>query len=123
MQATFNELGIELLKYGYRKVVFLEVQCKIDGTFRLGVSPEALFDSQFECPKCHSLRPCSGIIATGYSRQSLPLEEFWSGPGDWDEISIDEYRPPKPKPGVDGRARHYRTTVHVGAPDESCAMI
>ena len=65
MQAPFDELGIELLKYGYRKVVFLEVQCKIDGAFRLGVSPEVLLDDQIECPKCHAPRACSGIPCHG----------------------------------------------------------
>ncbi len=127
MQPTFDELGIELLKYGYRKVVFLEVECKIDGAIRLGVSPELPIGEQFECPECHAQQPCSGILATGFSRRPLPLEpEFWSGPTHWDEISIDEYRPPAPKPGHEGRARHYRKTLHVesGAVDESkiCAM-
>jgi hypothetical protein len=80
MQATFDELGIELLKYGYRKVVFLEVECKIDGASRLGVSAELPIGEQFECPECHAQRPCSGILAAGYSRRPLPLEpEFWSG--------------------------------------------
>src|SRR5260370_31801280 len=61
MQQTFDEMGIELLKYGYRKVVFLEVECKIDGAIRLGVSPELPIGEQFECPECHAQRPCSGI--------------------------------------------------------------
>ena len=126
MQSAFDELGIELLKWGFRKVVFLEVECKIDGTHRIGVSAGLPIGDQFECPKCHAQRPCSGIIATGYSRRLLPFHEFWMGSsGRWDDISADEYRLRATKPGVDGRARHYRKTLQIGidATEESCAMV
>ncbi len=107
MQPTFDQLGIQLLKHGYRKVVFFEVECNLDGTYRLGVSAELQFGSHFDCPKCHMQRPCSGILAIGYIRN--PLEpEFWCGAAKWQEISEDEYRRPMSKPGMDGRARHYR---------------
>ena len=114
MQPTFDQLGIELLKHGYRKVVFLEVECKIDGTYRLGVSAEVSIGAHFDCPKCHMQRPCGGILATGYSRRSLPLEpEFWGGAAHWQQMSEDEYRQPAPKPGTGVRARHYRKTLAV----------
>src|SRR5262249_32441083 len=114
MQATLDELGIELLKYGYRKVVFLEVECKIDGAFRLGISAEQPIGDRLECPRCHLPRPRSGILATGYSRRPLPLEpELWKAAIDWDTISDDDYRPPANKPGLEGRARHYRKKLQV----------
>jgi hypothetical protein len=83
MRITFDELGAGLLSSGYRKVIFLEVECKIDGTYRLGISPEEAIPDSYECPKCHEARPCSGVIAIGYSRQPLPLQERWCGPGNW----------------------------------------
>jgi hypothetical protein len=122
MQSAFDELGIELLKWGFRKVVFLEVECKIDGTHRIGVSAGLPIGDQFECPKCHAQRPCSGIIATGYSRQPLPFHEFWNRSGRWDDISADEYRPPVPKPGLGGRARHYQKALQVCATEESAKV-
>jgi hypothetical protein len=126
MQPTFDALGIELLKHGYRKVVFLEVECKIDGTYRLGVSAELPLGPHFDCPRCHVSRPCSGILAAGYSRRSLPLEpEFWGGAAHWQQMSEDEYRQPAPKPGMDGRARHYQKTrqVDTSEPEQSCAVV
>jgi hypothetical protein len=117
MQPTFDELGIELLKYGYRKVFFLELECKIDGTYRLGVSAEIPIGDQFECPKCHEQRPCSAVLAVGYSRHPLPLEpEFWRGPAYWHEINEKEYRQPAPTPGLEGRSRHYRPTFELERP-------
>jgi hypothetical protein len=83
MKVMFEELGSELLNSGYRKVAFLEVECKIDGTFRLGIGAEAVIGEHFECPECHEMRPCSGVIATGYCRQPLPFIEHWCGPGKW----------------------------------------
>ena len=108
MQRTFDELGIELLKYGYRKIVFIEVECKIDGTYRLGVSAGQPIGDRFECPECHEQRPCSGILATGYSRKPLPLApEFWYGSGNLHNVSEDEYRPRR---RTGQYARHYRKT-------------
>ena len=83
MRSTFEELGAGLLSSGYQKVVFLEVECNVDGAFRLGVSPDEPIGERFECPQCHVPRPCSGVIGMGYSRQPLPLQEFWCGPGNW----------------------------------------
>ena len=112
MQA-FDELGIELLKYGYRKVVFLETECNRCGTFRLGLGPEVPLGDHFECPRCHEQRPCSGILAVGYSRRALPLEpEFYGGAAHFLQISEQEYRPPVRKLGKDGRAHHYKKREH-----------
>jgi hypothetical protein len=124
MQPTFDALGIELLKHGYRRVVFIEVECKIDGTYRLGVCSEQPIGDHFECPECHEQRPCSGILATGYSCRLLPFEEFWFGPGNWDQMSAREYLVRKPKLAMNGRARHYRKTLQVDArePEESCSV-
>jgi hypothetical protein len=36
----FSSLGIEVLKYGFHPVVFLECECAEHGTFRFGVMPE-----------------------------------------------------------------------------------
>ena len=83
MQDLFNELGVALLDSGYRKVAFLEVECNVDGTYRVGISPDQPIGERFECPECHELRPCSGIIAIGFSRQNIPFQEHWCGPGNW----------------------------------------
>lgn len=83
MHVSFDELGAGLLSSGYQKVIFLEVECSLHGAFRLGVSEDQALGEHFECPECHALRPCSGIIATGYSRQPLPFQEHWCGPGNW----------------------------------------
>jgi hypothetical protein len=83
MKVTFEELGAGLVNSGYRKVIFLEVECRQHGAYRLGVSPDQPIGEFFECPECHTQRPCSGVIATGYSRLPLPLQEHWCGPGNW----------------------------------------
>jgi hypothetical protein len=83
MQVSFEELAAGLLSSGYQKVNFLEVECSIHGAYRLGVSEDQAVSDHFECPECHALRPCSGVIATGYSRRPLPLQERWCGPGNW----------------------------------------
>ena len=73
MQAAWDELGIELLKYGYRRVRFIELECRTDGTLRIGVSSEVALNGHFECPRCHLSRPSSGILATGYTRRTVPF--------------------------------------------------
>ena len=83
MRVSFEELGAGLLNSGYQKVVFLEVECNVHGAFRVGVSENQDFGDHFECPECHSLRPCSGVIGRGYSRKPLPFKEHWCGPGNW----------------------------------------
>jgi hypothetical protein len=83
MHLSFEELGAELSNSGYQKVIFLEVECNVDGAYRVAVSAEQPIGDRFECPLCHAQRPCSGIIATGYSRRPLPLHEYWCGPGNW----------------------------------------
>ena len=122
MQPTFDALGIELLKHGYRKVVFLEVECKIDGTYRLGVGAELAIGDHFECPQCHEQRPCSGILASGYSKKPLPLKpEFWYGRGNWQIVSENEHTA---RPKTADYARHYRKTLQVDIrePEESCVV-
>jgi hypothetical protein len=122
MQRTFDELGIELLKYGYSKVVFIEVECKVDGTYRLGVSAELPIGDHFECPECHEQRPCSGILATGYSKRPLPLQpERWWGRGNWHCIDERPWQRPSAKLMRDVRARHYKKSrqVAVGELDHS----
>jgi len=83
MKVSFEEIGARLLNSGYRKVIFLEVECNRHGAFRVGLSADEPVGNQFECPECHTQRPCSGVIATGYSRQPLPFQEHWCGPGNW----------------------------------------
>lgn len=83
MQVSFEELGAGLRDRGFQKVIFVEVECNVHGAYRLGISEDQAPTGHFECPECHALRPCSGIIATGYSRQPLPLHERWCGPGNW----------------------------------------
>lgn len=89
MQISFEELGAGLLGSGYQKVVFLEVECNIHGAYRLGVSEGEALGDYFECPECHALRPCSGVIAKGYSREPLPLQEHWCGAGNWNFQAAD----------------------------------
>lgn len=89
MQISFDELGASLRNNGYQKVVFLEVECNLHGAYRVGLSETQNLGEQFECPECHALRPCSGVIATGYSRQPLPLQERWCGPGNWNFQASD----------------------------------
>jgi hypothetical protein len=97
MQVSFEELGEGLLGSGFQKVIFLEVECNVHGAYRLGVREDQAPAERFECPECHALRPCSGIIATGYSRKPLPLKERWCGPGNWkfqakEELAAQEHR-------------------------------
>jgi hypothetical protein len=83
MEVSFDELGEGLINSGYQKVAFLEVECNIHGAYRVGVSEDEVLGDQFDCPECHAPRPCSGVIGRGYSRQSLPFNERWCGPGNW----------------------------------------
>jgi len=60
---TFSSLGIELLKFGFHPVVFLECECPEHGTFRFGVTPDLPVGDRIACPRCNVLRPSSGILA------------------------------------------------------------
>ena len=75
MQRTFDELGIELLKWGFHRVAFFECYCPAHGTFRFAVTPETEISERHPCPDCDVLRPASGFIAIGYSRRALPFYE------------------------------------------------
>ncbi|HEY7354016.1 MAG TPA: hypothetical protein VH596_14715 [Terriglobales bacterium] len=97
MEIRFDELAADLLNSGYRKVAFLEVECKIDGTYRVAISPEQPVGEHFECPVCRELRPCSGIIAVGFSRKPIPFQERWCGPGNWN-FQISDRRTVAAKP-------------------------
>jgi hypothetical protein len=107
MQA-FSSLGIELLKFGFHPVVFLECECPEHGTFRFGVMPDLPTGDRIACPRCNVLRHCSGILATGYTRKPLPLEpERVHRAVRWQWIAEEERRP-KRIVGIGNRARHYR---------------
>ena len=90
MQVSFEELGAGLINRGYRKIVFLEVECNRHGAFRVGLSADQPIGENFECPECHTQRPCSGVIAMGYSRKPVPFQEHWCGPGNWNFQAREE---------------------------------
>jgi hypothetical protein len=91
----FSSLGIELLNFGFHPVVFLECECPEHGTFRFRVMPEQAIDDRIACPTCNVLRPCSGILAAGYTRKTLlalePEHVYRSARWEW--IREEQYRP------------------------------
>ena len=112
---NFSSLGIELLKYGFRPVVFFECECPDHGSFRFGLAPDLPISDRIACPRCNVPRPCSGILAAGYTRKPLPLEpEHVHRAVRWQWIGEEEYRP-KRVVGLDNRARHYRKTFTAQA--------
>jgi hypothetical protein len=103
----FSSLGIELLKHGFHPVVFLESECPDHGTFRFGVTPDLPVCDRIACPRCNVLRPCSGVLAAGFTRKPLPLEpERVHGAVRWQWVSEEDYCPTRVV-GQDGRRRHY----------------
>ena len=111
----FSSLGIELLKYGFHPVVFLECECPDHGSFRFGVMPDLQLSDRIACPRCNILRPCSGVLAAGYTRKPLPLEpEQVHRAVHWQWIREQEYRV-KRVVGLGNRARHYRKTASASS--------
>jgi len=83
--------------------------------FAFGVTPDVPLGDRIACPRCNIPRPCSGILAAGYTRKPLPLEpEHVQRAVRWQWIGEEEYRP-KRVVGLDNRARHYRKTFTAQA--------
>jgi hypothetical protein len=114
MQAgsSFDELGLELLKHGYRRFETRHLYCSNHGLVRLNLEVGA---ERWPCPICGEERDCSLPLQRGYTRYQLPTFDVVVRRIAWEAVAEDEFHArPIPKPGVDGRSRHYRKTFQVG---------
>src|SRR5215467_11061958 len=102
---TWDALAVELLKFGFRKILYIEVECSRCGAWRIGISPDSILGERFECPKCHRAVPCSAALAIGYTRRELPIVDFWKRPARWDWISLEDHVA-RSRRGAGGRAHH-----------------
>lgn len=101
----FSSLGIELLKYGYRSFVTLQMYCTQHGLLRLNLELSA---QRWPCPICRVERECSPPLAHGYTKQSLPSFDVIVAPARWGWIAEQDYVEPPTKAIDRQRARHYR---------------
>ena len=73
--SSFDSLAIELLKYGYSPIIYLEIYCPVHGGWR-GSLTEA--SPMVPCPQCGVLREAA-VIAVGFTRQPGAWER-WEKP-------------------------------------------
>jgi hypothetical protein len=77
----FTSLEIELLKFGYRKIYFLETECITCGTWR--IAQDAIFERAISvpsCPQCSRRVEPSPILALGFTRRETPFHERIKAP-------------------------------------------
>jgi hypothetical protein len=77
----FSSLGIELLKYGYHKIFFLETDCLRCGTWRVALSAHSdggITDPS--CPQCRGNVAVSPILCWGFTRRETPFCERIKAP-------------------------------------------
>ena len=92
----FSSLGLELLKYGFRKVLFLEVSCLHCGDHRIGCDASCGAENTVPaCPSCGRMVPASGILCVGFSKREMPFSERIKAPlgvnaRSWINTSIDD---------------------------------
>ena len=69
-----DQEALGLLALGYRRVLYVELNCKHCGCWRLGVDPDV---PQISCPKCQAHDWKLTVLAHGFTRRELPLVEHY----------------------------------------------
>jgi len=116
---SLDSLAIELLKYGFRKICFFELNCLRCGTWRIAYDAHSLHAiSVPACPCCQKTVPCSGILADGYSKRETPFfkrikASLHSGAMAWVLTQVDDdderdRRRIRKEQARGPRAHHYR---------------
>jgi hypothetical protein len=67
---TWTEERLGLLGLGYRRVVWIHVNCAEHGLYRVGLSSEQEF---YLCPVCQ-LACSASILCEGFTRRPLPFQ-------------------------------------------------
>jgi ribosomal protein S27E len=78
---SFDHLSLELLKFGYHKVLYLEVSCLRCGDYR--VAQDAVFaqgNTVPSCPACGRRAEASPILCEGFSKHETPFHERIKAP-------------------------------------------
>src|ERR1051326_3790926 len=117
----FSSLEIELLKVGYRKIYYLEIECWTCGSWR--IVRDAIFEppeGHFPCPRCSSRVPCSPILCVGFTRREMPIPaERFRAPlscnsQSWVLTEFDEVKKiRKEQKAGQGRKRHYKGEINA----------
>ena len=116
---SLDSLAIELLKYGFRKICFFELNCLRCVTWRIAYDAHSLHAiSVPACPCCQKTVPCSGILADGYSKRETPFfkrikASLHSGAMAWVLTQVDDdderdRRRIRKEQARGPRAHHYR---------------
>jgi len=85
----FSSLEIELLKYGFRKISYRELNCLRCGTWRIacdGIS-ESLEGCR-SCPKCLGKVETSPPLCWGFTRRETPFSERIRAPLSVNAVSL-----------------------------------
>jgi hypothetical protein len=73
---SFTSLEIELLRYGFRKIYFLETDCLACGTWR--IAQDGVFEPGNTvpgCPQCSGRVQVSPVLCWGFTRREMPIVE------------------------------------------------
>jgi hypothetical protein len=77
----FTSLEIEQLKFGYRKIYFLETDCITCGVWRIAQDAvSAQGNTVPSCPQCSRMVQASAILCWGFSKRETPFHERIKAP-------------------------------------------